>query len=108
MLHDLVTFTVAFLCMWAIVSPKVHTGILPTIGLGAIFVASLWSLDDWAPAPSVVDVMLGGMALIFMGVVWRVYRRPKPHMRRSSDWMDATQPLTPEEQRHVVGGSRGQ
>lgn len=107
MLHDLVTFTIACLCMWAIVSPRVHTGILPTIGLGAIFVAALWSLDDWAPAPTIVDVMLGGMGLIFWGVVWRVYRRPERKMRRASDWMDATQPLTPEEQRQVVGGSRG-
>lgn len=106
MLHDLVTFSVACLCMWAIVSPRVPTGILPTMGLGAIFVAAAWSLDDWAPAPTVVDVMLGGIGLIGVGVLWRAYRKPKPQMRRSSDWLGATQPLTREEQRQVVGGSK--
>lgn len=107
MLHDLVTLSVAMVCLWAIVSPRVPTGILPTIGLGAIFVAALWSLDDWAPAPTVVDVMLGGIGLIGVGMVWRCYRKPRPHMRRSSDWLGATQPLSREEQRQVVGGSRG-
>jgi len=109
MLHDLVTLSVAMVCLWAIVSPRVPTGILPTIGLGAIFVAALWSLDDWAPAPTVVDVMLGGIGLIGAGMVWRCYRKPRPHMRRSSDWLGATQPLTrldPEQQRHVAGGSK--
>jgi hypothetical protein len=105
-LHDVVTVAVAFLCLWAIVSPKVHTGILPTIGLGAIFVAALWSLDDWAPAPTVVDVMLGGVGLIALGVLWRVYRKPRPQMRRSSDWLGATQPLTPDQQRQVAGGTK--
>ncbi|MEY5097290.1 MAG: hypothetical protein RJA36_9 [Pseudomonadota bacterium] len=104
--HDLATIAVAMVCLWAIVSPKVHTGILPTTGLGAIFIAALWSLDDWAPAPTVVDVMLGGIGLIGLGVVWRVYRKPRPQMRRSSDWLDATQPLTQEEQRQVVGGAK--
>lgn len=106
MLHDLVTFSVACLCMWAIVSPRVPTGILPTIGLGAIFVAAAWSLDDWAPAPAVVDVMLGGIGLIGVGVLWRCYRKPKPQMRRSSDWLGATQPLTRDEQRQVAGGAK--
>jgi hypothetical protein len=54
----------------------------------------------------VVDVMLGGIGLIGLGVVWRVYRKPRPHMRRSSDWLGATQPLSREEQRQVVGGSK--
>ena len=106
MLHDLVTFSVACLCMWAIVSPRVPTGILPTMGLGAIFVAAAWSLDDWAPAPTVVDVMLGGIGLIGVGVLWRAYRKPKPQMRRSSDWLGATQPLTPDQQRQVAGGTK--
>jgi len=104
--HDLATIAVALVCLWAIVSPKVHTGILPTIGLGAIFIAALWSLDDWAPAPTVVDVMLGGIGLIGVGVLWRAYRKPKPQMRRSSDWLGATQPLTPDQQRQVAGGTK--
>lgn len=106
MLHDLVTLSVAMVCLWAIVSPRVPTGILPTIGLGAIFVAALWSLDDWAPAPTVVDVMLGGIGLIGVGVLWRAYRKPKPQMRRSSDWLGATQPLTRDETRQVAGGTK--
>lgn len=106
-LHDVVTAAVACLCLWAIVSPRVHTGILPTIGLGAIFVAAIWSLDDWAPAPTVVDVMLGGIGLVGLGVLWRVYRSPKSRMRRSSDWLGATQPLSRDQQRQVAGG-RGQ
>lgn len=105
-LHDFVTTGVAILVLWTIVSPKVHTGILPTAGLGAIFVAAIWSLDDWAPAPTVVDVMLGGIGLIGLGVLWRAYRKPKPQMRRSSDWLGATQPLNPEQQRQVAGGTK--
>lgn len=109
MLHDLVTLGVAMVCLWAIVSPRVPTGILPTIGLCAIFVAALWSLDDWAPAPTVVDVMIGGIGLIGLGLVWRCYRKPQRQMRRSSDWLGATQPLRelePEQHRQVVGGSK--
>lgn len=105
-LHDYVTVAVMGLCLLAILSPRVHTGILPTIGLGAIVVAALWSLDDWAPAPTVVDVMLGGIGLIALGVLGRVYRKPKARMRRSSDWRDATQPLTRDEQRQVAGGTK--
>ena len=105
-LHDYVTVAVIALCLWAIVSPKVHTGIFPTAGLGTICVAAFWSLDDWAPAPTVVDVMLGGIGLIGVGVLWRAYRKPKPQMRRSSDWLGATQPLTRDETRQVAGGMK--
>jgi hypothetical protein len=87
MLHDLVTLTVAVLLLWALASPRVPTGVLPTIGIGVLLVGTLWSLDDGAPGAVVVDVFLGGLGLIGAGLLRRCYKHPKRRMRRSTDWM---------------------
>ena len=86
MLHDTVTLTVAALCLWAIVSPRVPTGITITIGLCVILVATLWSMDYLATPKMVLDTLLGGLGLVGAGLVWRCYRRPQSRMRRASDW----------------------
>jgi hypothetical protein len=88
MLHDAVTLSVAALCLWAIVSARVPTGIVITVGLCVILVATLWSLDDWASPQTVLDTVLGGLGLVGAGLVWRCYRRPRCRMRRSGDWGD--------------------
>lgn len=110
MLHDLltldnlVTIAVAGVLLWALVSPRVPTGVLPTIGIGVLLVGTIWSLDDWAPGPTVVDVLIGGLGLIGLGLVRRCYKHPKRRMRRATDWMP-TQPGE-ESGEHVAGGRR--
>lgn len=86
MLHDTITIIVFALCAWAIISPHVPTGILATVGLCALAVAALWSLDINRDAGAVIDTMLGGVGLVGAGVAWRVVRRRSRHMRRLSDW----------------------
>lgn len=109
MLHDLVTMAVAGLIFLGIISPRVHTGLLASCGMGVLFVAALWSLDDWAPGPTVVDTMLGGIGLIALEVAYRVLRKPRAgKLRRATDWTQ-TRPLRelPPDQQHQVAGGRG-
>jgi hypothetical protein len=110
MLHDVVTGTVLLLVLWAIISPAVHTGIFATAGLGVIFGAGLWSLDDWAPGPTVVDAMLGGIGLIGLEAAMHVLRDYRARRARQAQPWGKTQPLrrvTPAEQRQVAGGHGG-
>jgi hypothetical protein len=111
MLHDVVTGLVLMLVLWAIISPKMPTGVFATAGLGVIFGAGLWSLDDWAPGPTVVDAMLGGIGLIGLEAALHVLRDhlARRRARKSQPW-GKTQPLrrvTPNEQRQVAGGHGG-
>lgn len=112
MLHDIVTIIVFALCVWAIVSPHVPTGILATTGLGVLALATLWSLDVTRDEEMIVNAMIGGMGLVGAGVALRVLRRRSPHMRRLSDWgadWASTQPareIDITEQRHISGGSK--
>lgn len=105
MLHDWMTISFAALCLWAIVSPRVPTGIVPTIGLCIVASAALWSLDDMAPAQTVLDAMIGGLCVVGAGLLWRFYRRPKHQMRRRTDWGDLP-PVRPEDLHRVAGRGR--
>lgn len=85
MLHDAIAFLVAALCLWAIISHRVPTGVLITTGLGAIFVVAVWSVDDGFDHGAAFEIMLGALGLIGAGVAWRCGRRyPRP-MRRVED-----------------------
>ena len=107
MAHDLLTLTVAAMCMAAILSPRVPTGIVPTIGLAVVAGAALWSLDDFAPPDKVADMLFVGLSIAGAAGLWRCHRRPKRLMRRASDWQGAQpRPLTPDEQRQAAGGTR--
>lgn len=86
MLHDVVSLLVAALSLWAIISPRVPTGVLITTGLGAIFVVAVWSIDDGYHADAALDLVLGALALIGLGVAWRCGRRYPRAMRRVDDW----------------------
>ena len=91
MLHDAVSWSVFLLCLVLIVSPNVPTGIVPTIGLAVIGGAALWSMDDWAPAATVLDALLGGVGLTAGAVLWRSHRRGRDRQamnRRRSDWLE--------------------
>lgn len=86
MLHDLLSIIVVMMCLWAIVSPRVPTGIVATVGLCVIAVAALWSLDDWAPWDAVATTLLLGNAIAGVAGLWRCTRKPTCMMRRASDW----------------------
>lgn len=104
MMHDALALLSAALCMWAVVHPRVPTGLLPTLGLGVMFVASMWSLDDWASADGVLDLMTVGVCLVGVGGFWRVLRRPRNNMmRRNTDWGEL-ETLDEDRQRQVSGG----
>ena len=103
MLHDFITWTVIALIAWAIVSPRVPTGIMPSAGLGVIGFALIWSLDDWHQPSTTLDLVIGGLGLVGWGMVWRLARKRRCHMRRSSDWAPLDE-IPPEQQRQVSGG----
>jgi hypothetical protein len=106
-LHDAVTLVVIILVAYAIVSPRVPTGTMPTAGLGVIGFALVWSLDDWHQPQTTLDLIVGGLGLMGWGMVWRLVRRPRCRMRRREDWAPTTRPgelLTREQQQHVAGG----
>lgn len=86
MLHDTVSLLVAMLALWAIVSPRVPTGVFITAGLGAVFVVSVWSIDDGFNSDVALDLLLGALSMIGVGVAWRCARRYPRAMRRADDW----------------------
>jgi hypothetical protein len=105
-LHDIVTMTVIALIAYAIVSPRVPTGIMPTAGLGVIAFALIWSLDDWHRPDVTLNYITGGLGLVGWGMAWRLLRKRGCRMRRGSDWC-ATRPLREldaGEQRQAAGG----
>jgi len=63
MMLDILSASVAVLCLFAIVSPCVHTGVFGTTGLGVIAVASIWSLDAYAFHNDVVATLMVGVLL---------------------------------------------
>jgi membrane protein implicated in regulation of membrane protease activity len=107
MLHDILAYGVALLCLAAIIAPSVPTGIVLTAGLAAIGAGALLSADNGADPFLVAEIVLTGQAVVLLGLVerWR-RRRPRP-MRRREDWAGwCTRPpaLSEDEQRQVVGG----
>jgi hypothetical protein len=108
-LHDLVVISVIALIAWAIVSPKVPTGILPTAGLGVIGFALVWSLDEWHQPQTSLDLVIGGLGLMGCGMAWRVLRRGPSHgrMRRAADWQPTQPPELDADQRRQVADGKG-
>jgi len=94
MAHDVVTMSVALMCLWGIASPRIPTGTIGTAGLGTIAVAALWSLDASVNSGSAIDVVFGGMGLVCFHVLLRVFLRPRPFtpMRRTTDWGGIEEP----------------
>jgi len=86
MLHDLLAVIGVLFCLWAIVNPRVPTGIVGTGALGAIAVACLWSMDDNHDPWIAIDMLLlSGMALgVF--IARRGLSTRNAHMRRRDDW----------------------
>ena len=105
MVHDSLAALVVMFSLWAIVSPRVPTGVLGTAGLGLMAVATLWSFDDFADPLAALDLLLGGIATVAAGVAWRVLRHRQPHMRRADDWAAPMHKLD-EYHSRVSGGKR--
>jgi hypothetical protein len=106
MLHDFIASGVALLCLWAIISPNVPTGIWGTIGLGLIATAALWSLDDSHNPWGAFEMAIVGVGFVLGGVAWRVWA--KGRAARRLVWQE-TQPAEIDAaiQRHVQGGKGG-
>jgi hypothetical protein len=66
----------AGLCLWAILSPQIHTGVLPTAGLVLVLCACGAALDDSAYIYHAFTVMVYGCLLIGIGVLWRNFGAP--------------------------------
>ena len=95
MLHDALTFAVAMLCVVAIVSPRVPTGILGSCGLAMLAVCGLWSMDDQSNPFQVVDGVFVGLALVGTSALWRARRKRGRPMRRATDWQQTSAGETP-------------
>lgn len=78
-------------CLWAIVAPKVHTGVAGTIGLLLIFVACIAVFDQSANPYKIVAALGVGFLLVLFGVLlqwWRARQDPDAPRRRASDQLD--------------------
>lgn len=67
----------AGLCLWAILSPQIHTGVLPTAGLVLVLCACGAALDDSAYIYHAFAVMVYGCLLVGIGVLWRQFGAPR-------------------------------
>lgn len=113
MLHDALVLGVSGLCLWALISPRLPTGVLGSLGLGTMAGAALWSIDYFAKQEAVADMLLAGIGLLGLHALLRVLRRRSSHMRRLSDWQPTRwadtappQEIHESQQVHIVGGKR--
>lgn len=66
----------ALVCLWLIVEPRVHTGILISAGLGALAIGLLALVDDSASSTRAIDLTFWGLTSVVMGLAWRYAVRP--------------------------------
>lgn len=66
----------ASLCLWAVLSRKIHTGLLPTAGLFLLMCACAAAIDDSAYIYRAFNVMVYGCLLIAAGLVWKQWGSP--------------------------------
>lgn len=109
MLHTALAASVAALCLWAIVNPRLHTCIAGTAGLLCIGVAALLSLDYYSQP--VTQLLLGGMLLCGLQVLWTDWRERHPAAPPSTDWPadgynDPPQETDSAHHRHIAGGKQ--
>lgn len=107
MMHDYLAILVAAVCLWAIISPRIHTGIVCTVGLALVSVAAIWSIDDYTDPYRALDIAWLGVGAIGVMVVWRTFYRPARHqLRRSTDWSDLD--TIPASEHINIAGGKGQ
>ncbi len=91
---DLLSLAVALICLGAIYSKHIPTGVLGSAGLLAIGVAALVAIDDNSFAnvqrlEGIVVALLVGFLMLVAHVALMVYRSKTGNMtprRRSTDW----------------------
>jgi len=69
---EILGWVLASLCLWAIVSPKVPTGIVCTLGLGIIGIGGIWATDDSSLAYRNLEIIMIGMVIIGVAFFLRV------------------------------------
>lgn len=67
-------FVIVF-CLWAVVDPRIPSGILTTVGLLAVMIGCLAALDDSAYILRAFSVRTWGLVLVGWGQFWRVAGR---------------------------------
>lgn len=66
----------ALVCLWLIVTPRYHTGVAITAGLGSLVCGVLASLDESAFGDRAARLQLAGVFAIAWGLMWRMVLRP--------------------------------
>jgi hypothetical protein len=70
------TFSLVLVCLWLIVTPRYHTGIAITAGLGLLACGILASLDEAAFGDRAVRLQWWGLFAVLWGLAWRLALRP--------------------------------
>lgn len=88
MLQDLIAMLATLLCLWAIVSPRVPTGIVGTLSLCGIAVGCLWSIDNTHDPRDALNLVLVGGSVLALFIARKGLRTRAVWMRRRDDWND--------------------
>lgn len=81
MLFDVLAVVLMLACAYAVLSPRIHTGILGSAGLLCIALAAMVQLDVWASTLAGLRLMSIGVALGLIQV-WINRRREAALLRR--------------------------
>lgn len=89
--QDVFAVVLVAACAWAIVSPRVPTGILVTAGLLVILASALGALDEHSVPNKLLTTAFAGNVLVALGLLIRAYRTRKSRppgtpLRRSTDF----------------------
>jgi hypothetical protein len=109
MMQTALALAVFCVCVWAVVSPAIHSCIAGTLGLSLVGGAALLSLDYYGQP--VVQMMMAGVMLCGVQVMWRVWRARRWHVprRRAEDWRTSGEPpakIADTDLWHIAGGKR--
>lgn len=110
MLQDLIASIATLLCLWAIVSPRVPTGIVGTLSLCGIAVGCLWSIDNAHDPRDALDLVLVCGSVLALFIARKGLRTRRNLMRRRDDWNDGwiartVVSVSDDRLKHVAGGS---
>ena len=67
---------IAAVCLWLVITSRVHTGIINTIGLVLIACGCLAGTDANAFGERAVEVRTWGLITIGWGLIWKLMLRP--------------------------------
>jgi drug/metabolite transporter superfamily protein YnfA len=78
----------ALFCLFLIIAPNVHTGVVMTVGLALIVVGCVAQLDDESNLLRAFELVIYGNAVVAASLVWHYVIKPrlpsihtfKPHL----------------------------